>query len=164
MIKEESVYKIGKLGKAHGTNGELNLNVELFDGEDLGEYLVLKMDGILVPFWLEEYRWRNDDTALVKLEGINTQERAREMANVEVFLPREMQGDDAEDGELTYAELVGFTVNGIGKIAFVDDQTENIMFELEDGMLIPAAEELIEEIDTEKRTITMNLPEGLLEL
>lgn len=163
MISNDEVFRIGKLGKPHGVKGEVNLNIELFDGDDLGEYLVLQMDGIMVPFFIEELRWRSDDTALVKFEGIDTQERARELVNTEVFLPRTMaEGDD--DAELTYAQLVGYSVNGKGKIAYIDDQTENIMFEMEDGMLIPASEELIVEINTEGRDITMNLPEGLFDL
>ena len=48
-----------------------------------------------------------------------------------------------------------------GEIAYIDEQTINIMFELKDGTLIPASEELITDIDTEKKTITLNIPEGL---
>jgi ribosomal 30S subunit maturation factor RimM len=35
---------------------------------------------------------------------------------------------------------------------------------LEDGTLIPASDELIETIDGTSHTITMHLPEGLLDL
>ena len=42
--------------------------------------------------------------------------------------------------------------------------TMNILFELEDGRLVPASEDLITAIDQEARTITMHIPEGLLEL
>ncbi len=52
----------------------------------------------------------------------------------------------------------------IGSIASVDKQTVNILFELEDGRLIPANVNLIKEIDTDNETITMTLPEGLLSL
>lgn len=50
----------------------------------------------------------------------------------------------------------------MGQIAFVDDATENILFELSDGTLLPAAEELIVEIDAERRVISMIIPEGLI--
>ena len=103
----------------------------------------------------------------MKLEGIDTQERARELTNCEVFFPREQQ-DDEEN--LSWAAIIGFTVideqtnTTVGTIASVDDSTENVLFELEDGTLIPASEDLITNIDTKKRTITIDLPEGLLEL
>ena len=52
----------------------------------------------------------------------------------------------------------------LGRIASVDDTTLNILFCLEDGSLIPASGDLITAIDQQARTITMQLPEGLLDL
>lgn len=79
MIREEEVYKIGKLGKTHGIKGELSFlfDDDVFDRVD-ADYLVLMVDGILVPFFLEEYRFRSDSNAIVKFEDIDTQDRARE--------------------------------------------------------------------------------------
>ena len=168
MIRKEDVYKIGKLGKTHGIKGEISMQVDddVFDRVD-ADYLVLELDGIMVPFFMEEYRFKTDETALVKFEGIDTQERARELTGTEVFFPRELAESDDSD-ELSYAQLVGYTVvnantgKEVGKIEYVDEQTINIMFELEDGTLLPASEELIADIDTEKKEITIDIPEGLL--
>ena len=52
----------------------------------------------------------------------------------------------------------------VGRIAAIDDQTANVLFELEDGTLIPAADDLVTEIDQKKRQIHMTLPDGLLSL
>ena len=168
MIRREDVYRIGKIGKPHGVKGEVSFQFDddIFDRTD-ADFLILELDGILVPFFMEEYRFRSDSLALMKLEGIDTQERARELTNCEVFFPREQQ-DDEEN--LSWAAIIGFTVidkqtnTPVGTIASVDDSTENVLFELEDGTLIPASEDLITNIDTKKRTITIDLPEGLLEL
>ena len=170
MIKEQEVYKIGVIGKAHGVKGELSIQIDddVFDRVD-AEYLVLKLDGIFVPFFMEEYRFKSDSVALVKFEGVDTQERARELTGVEVYFPRELAEQD-EEAELSYAALVGYTLidnnsgNPVGTIADVDEQTINIMFELEDGRLIPASEELIVDVDQKARTITLDIPEGILEL
>ena len=168
MIRHEDVYRIGKIGKPHGVKGEVSFQFDddIFDRAD-ADFLILELDGILVPFFIEEYRFRSDSLALMKLEGIDTQERARELTNCEVFFPREQQ-DDEEN--LSWAAIIGFTAideqtnTPVGTIATVDDSTENVLFELEDGTLIPASEDLITNIDTKKRTITIDLPEGLLEL
>ena len=168
MIRREDVYRIGKIGKPHGVKGEVSFQFDddIFDRTN-ADFLILELDGILVPFFMEEYRFRSDSLALMKLEGIDTQERARELTNCEVFFPREQQ-DDEEN--LSWAAIIGFTVideqtnTPVGTIASVDDSTENVLFELEDGTLIPASEDLITNIDTKKRTITIDLPEGLLEL
>ena len=169
MIKKEDVYKIGRIGKAHGVKGEVtfNFNDDVFDRVD-AEYLILEVDGILVPFFMEEYRFRSDSTALVKFEDIDTQDRARELTNCDVYFPRELSDNDEE--EISWSFLVGFSIvdaqNGknVGTIASIDDNTMNILFELEDGTLIPASEELIRDIDKDNKTITIALPEGILEL
>ena len=68
MIRRDDVYKIGKLGKPHGVKGEISFAItdDVFDRVD-AEYLVLDIDGILVPFYMEEYRFKNDDTVLVTI-------------------------------------------------------------------------------------------------
>ena len=169
MIRTEEVYKIGKLGKAHGVKGEISFlfDDDVFDRTD-ADYLILDIDGILVPFFIEEYRFKTDDNALMKFEGIDTQERARELTGCEVYFPREMAENDEE--QLSWAAIVGFeliddhTNKSAGRIVSVDDSTINILFELEDGKLIPASEELITNVDTKKQQIFINLPEGILEL
>ena len=169
MIKAEEVYKIGRLGKAHGVKGEVSFQFDddIFDRVD-ADYLVLDIDGILVPFFMEEYRFRSDTVCLVKFKGVDTQQRAQELTGCDVFFPRALAEERDEMPSL--ASLVGFAIvndaNGetIGHIAAIDDSTANILFELEDGMLIPASDELITDIDAEQRTIRMNIPEGLLDI
>ncbi len=169
MIKEEEVYKIGKLGKTHGVKGEISFlfDDDVFDRVD-ADYLVLMVDGILVPFFIEEYRFRSDSNAIVKFEDINTQERARELTGCDVFFPRNLADSDEET--MSWAEIVGFeiidanTCKSAGHIASVDDATINILFELVDGTLIPASEELITDVDKDNKTITIDIPDGLLEL
>ena len=169
MIRREEVYKIGRLGKVHGIKGEISFlfDDDVFDRVD-ADYLVLDIDGILVPFFIEEYRFKTDSNALMKFEGIDTQERARELTGCDVYFPRALAENDEEN--LSWAEMIGYSLmdaqtgQNIGNIAAVDDTTINILFELEDGRLIPASEELITNINIQKHQIEINLPEGLLEL
>ena len=169
MIKKEDVYKIGRLGKAHGVKGEVSFQFtdDIFDSVD-AEYLVLDVDGILVPFFMEEYRFRNDSICLVKFCDVDTQQRASELTGCDVYFPRALAEEAEEMPSLV--SLVGFGIvdasNGktIGNIATIDDSTVNILFELEDGTLIPASDELIEDINTEQQQIIMNIPEGLLDI
>lgn len=169
MIRREDVFKIGRIGKPHGIKGEVffHFDDDVFDRVE-SEYLILDIDGILVPFFMEEYRFRSDYVALVKFQQVDTQEQASELTGCEVFFSRELASE--EDMMPTWEMLIDFDVidaqngNTIGTIAAIDKQTANILFELYNGILIPANEDLIEDIDTEKETITMNIPEGLLNL
>ena len=169
MIRKEDVYRIGKLGKTHGVRGEISFlfDDDVFDRVD-ADYLILSIDDILVPFFIEEYRFKTDSNVLMKFEGIDTQERARELTGCEVYFPHELA--DSDEDTISWAAIVGFDITDtdsnrtIGRIAAVDDSTINILFELEDGRLIPASEDLITAIDQQARTITMRLPDGLLNL
>ena len=169
MIKKEEVYQIGRLGKTHGVKGEISLlfDDDIFDRVDTN-YLVLDIEGILVPFFIEEYRFKSGNNALMKFEGIDTQERAHELTGCDVYFPRKLAETDEHD--LSWAQMVGYSLTdtrsgqAIGQIASIDDTTMNILFELEDGTFIPASEQLIEHIDTDKHQIEMKLPEGILEL
>lgn len=77
---------------------------------------------------------------------------------------------DEGDAVPSLSSLVGFQIvdvkanQAVGRIADIDDQTANILFELEDGRLIPANDDLITDIDMSKQQITMTIPDGLLDL
>lgn len=169
MIRKEEVFKIGRLGKAHGVKGEVSFQFDddIFDTAD-ADYLILELDGILVPFFMEEYRFRSDSVALVKFCDVDTQQRASELTGSDVYFPREL-AEEADDAP-SLSRLVGFSIieaetrQEVGTIAAIDDQTQNILFELEDGQLLPASNDLITSIDTKLQQITMHIPEGLLDI
>lgn len=174
MIRQEEVFKIGKIGKPHGVKGEVSLMFEddVFDRVD-ADYLVLLIDGILVPFFFEEYRFKSDETALVKFCDIDTKEQAQELTGCDVYFSRKLSEDGREDMSLNEAEnfklLDANNDNSlIGTVKSVDYSTVNTLFNVEtpDGkeIMIPASEDFIIDIDTEKHFIVVDLPEGLLDL
>ena len=172
MIKAEDVYRIGIINKPHGVHGELlfTFDDDIFDRVE-ADYIICMMDGIMVPFFFESYRFRSDTTALIKLEGIDTEQQAKRMTNVEVFFPKD-HAEELEDNELTWNYFVGFLINDvnkgdIGKVTDVDDSTINTLFVVDykgTEILIPAQEDFIVDLDREKEVITMQIPEGLLDL
>ena len=66
MIREEEIYRIGRITRTHGVKGEVALQFtdDVWDRAE-ADYLVLCIDGIFVPFFMEEYRFRSDTLALV---------------------------------------------------------------------------------------------------
>ena len=173
MIRKETVYKIGKIGKPHGVDGEVSFHFDddVFDRTD-ADYLILDIDGILVPFFIDEYRFKTDETALVRFADIDTQDKARNLTGCEVYFPREHSDSDGDT--LSWAEIVGYHVvdarsgRPVGEIRSVDDSTINTLFELVtangDDLLVPASDDLIVNVDTDGRKIEMQLPEGLLDI
>jgi 16S rRNA processing protein RimM len=133
------------------------------------------MDGILVPFFIEEYRFRTDTTALVKLEDVDTAERARQFTNVEVYFPKKYVEEDDTDAlpdEIpSWDFFEGFRVvdvrhGELGEIVSVDESTMNVLFVImrgEEEILLPAHEEFILKLDRKQRVLTVDVPDGLLD-
>ena len=172
MIRPEEVYCIGKFTRTHGVQGEMAMAFtdDVFDRTDC-PYLVCSMDGILVPFFIEEYRFKSDNVALIKFERIDTNEAASIFTNKEVYFPKSY-AEEAEDGEYSWQYFIGFNTEDttychLGELVDVDESTVNTLFVVErsngEEILIPAQETFIEDIDYEARLIKFKLPEGLLD-
>lgn len=171
MIKKEEVFKIGIINKPHGVKGEVSFTFtdDIFDRVEDCDYLVLLLDGIWVPFFIEEYRFRSDNVALVKFEGIDSTEKARTLTNVEVYYPVKFMDDQEEISSWNY--FIGFRVEDIhhgclGTVVDVDDATMNVLFVIENGdeeVLLPAHEEFILDIDRKKKILKVDIPDGLLD-
>lgn len=173
MIREEEVYVLGQFTKTHGIHGELVLNFtdDSFDQEETG-YIILRMDGILVPFFISSLRFRSDSSALVILDGIDTEEKARSLTGKDVYFPIKhrilQEEEDLEEADF----LVGFLASdkrkgALGRITYVDESTMNTLLVIErmgKELLVPLHEELVVDINQEKREILLDLPSGLLDL
>ena len=174
MIRPEDVYQIGRMGKAHGLKGEINFQFtdDVWDRADC-DYIICEVDGILVPFFIEEYRFRSDTTAIMKLEDIDSMDAVQMLVNSPVYFEKRYQ-EELGDDEVSLHYFIGFKMtdgdNGeeIGIITDIDDKTDNWLFIVEkvDGneIMIPAHEEFIATIKQEEKTMVMDLPLGILDL
>ena len=140
----------------------IHITDDVFDRVD-AEYLFVEVEGLLVPFFMEEYRFKSDTTVLMKFCDIDDADRASSLTGCDVYFPRNLVEESSD--ELTWNEMVGFTLidsnthQVVGEIAHVDLITINTLFEVN----IPAADELVDDVDRKNRTITMRVPEGLIE-
>lgn len=173
MIKKEDVFKIGQFAKPHGIKGEITLvtNCDLFDDSD-DLFVICDINGILVPFFVEDYRYKTDSTLLLKLEGVDSDAEAREFTNRDVYYPLERMDEETMVGDITWDNFIGFEVvdervGRLGKITDVDESTINVLLQIDyDGneLLLPAAEELVMDVDYEQKKMVVSIPEGLLSL
>lgn len=173
MIQYSDVYKIGTITKAHGLQGEVvfNFSDDIFDTTD-ADYLIIDVDGILVPFFITEYRFRSNSSALMKFDHIESSEQTQQIVGCNVYFEKS-KAQDADTDEMSLNYFIGFTMldehgKKIGEITDIDDKTDNWLFVVErdhgDEALVPAQKSFIMEINHEKRTMTMDLPIGLLDL
>lgn len=173
MILKDEVFPIGQVIKPHGVNGEMSFNFtsDVFDTENI-EFLIIEIQGILVPFFIEEYRFKSESTGLIKFEGVESDEQARVFSGLTLFVQKKYL-DKVEDAEIELDYFAGFhlvdEIKGeLGLITEVDQTTENALFVIDNGsddeLLIPVGDDYIREIDHENKRILVRLPEGLLEL
>lgn len=173
MILNNEISIIGRFNKPHGINGEISATFDYPLEFDTLKYIIAEIDGINVPFFVESYRPKNQNTVLLKFEGFDNEVQVNELSNKDILLKKSdiPKYDEADDG-MYASDLVGYSIiydnQIIGKVIDIDDNTENVLFIVEgilgNKIFIPIVDEFIVEIDSENSTITMDLPNGILDL
>lgn len=169
MLKKEEFVYFGKFLKPHGTKGEIGLQGDTFMLDDDCDFVACDIDGILVPFFFDNIRPKNDDTVIVKIERMESAEEVRYLTNRDAYVPRSWS-EVREELSLSY--FIGFeatdaTLGPLGAITDIDDSTINTLFVIDGDngeILVPAQEEFIAGIDHEKREVVFDLPDGLVSL
>ena len=175
MLTSENVFQIGYISRIHGVKGEVTLQFtdDVFDRGDI-DYLVLDMDGIFVPFFWTEYRFKGAASALFHFEDVNDTQKAQQLVGRQVFYPKDaIPEQEEEDGLTSLKALTGFRLldekgHELGEITAVDDSNMNVLMtvRLTDGTecLLPYHDDFLVDYDLKKREISLKLPEGLLDL
>lgn len=174
MIQENEIFKIGKFTKPHGVKGEISFafDNDIFDRVDC-PYLICNIDGIYVPFFIEEYRFKGSTTALITFEDVDSEPKAQRFSGLDVYFPRKYfeEADSEQDLEYSWQFFIGFTVRDdkygeLGTIEEIDESTINTLFVVrkgDDEYLIPAVEEFILNIDAKNKILETRVVEGLIE-
>lgn len=165
-------FKIGKLVSVFSLKGELTLQHSLGKKTSLKGLQALFIEeqkGSFIPYFIEATRIKSDTEIYIKVEGIDIREKAAKLVQKEAWL----REDDFKKFSSKSAPIsfLGFEViddqKPLGKILEVIEQPHQVLCRLEiDGkeVLIPLHENTIEKVDLKKRQITVQLPEGLLDI
>lgn len=176
MIERSEIIEIGQLGKPHGIKGELNAVIDENVDLDKLEKVAIDIDGIFVPFFFDSIRPKRQDSVIVYIDGIDSEEKAATLVNktLYAFVADNVIEADENDGGLYASDLIGYTIvhadgRPVGTIADINDSTDNALFIVEipgqdNQVYIPIADDLIDEINEEKKYLVMTLPEGILDL
>lgn len=187
MIESSDIKAVGKFLKPHGINGEITL-LRDFDDLDFEDFscVIVDVEGIFVPFFLNSVRPKGTETDIVGIDGIDDETHASRLTNKTAYVLRDelaeirrrnaeesVDDEDEEDDGFFADDFIGYeaaTDDGheLGKIVDVDDSTSNYLFVVETpgggNLLIPIAEEFFAGIDPDARRLTLSLPDGLLQL
>lgn len=173
-IPKSNCTKIGFIQKPHGVNGELVIRFQeqYYDTLDGANTVFLEIEGLLVPFFIpnDGMRFRTGESAIMKLNWIETETQAQKLAGLSVFVKNEKIEIDEESFDVRMLE--GFILfdqlkNQIGNINAVNDFSGNIILDvnyLGKEIMIPFNEDFLLDLDIQKKLITLDLPDGLLNL
>ncbi len=176
MILREQLVEIGVFNKPHGISGEINVSLDADIDLSSLKCIVMDMDGIYVPFFVSSVRSRGAMTVLVMIDGVNNEAEAAALTGKTVYALESDVDIDVEDvdGDGLYADdMIGFKIRSVdglldGTVTDVDDSTDNVLFIVEAAggktVYIPVAEEFIEDVDVDDRMVTVDLPDGLLDI
>lgn len=176
--KEHAYVKIGRTKKAHGLNGEIKVAIEDQYLEDFmkNERIFILVKSSKVPYFIANVRGKGD--MIVQLEDVENRDTAQILQAREIYLREQDILIDQErefeipDDALEYGKLLGYlmldkTIGEIGHIEEVVEMPQQEMAFLKykgREVLIPLNNQLILAVDDTKRSVLMDLPEGLLEV
>lgn len=175
MIRREEVFYIGRITKTRGLRGEIEM---LFtdDAFDRGEsdYLVVDMDGILVPFFWEEYRFKNDEAVILKFADVDDETAARRLAGHDAYYPlKSLTADEDEASLRSLKAFTGFNVRRdtgeeLGTVTAVDDSSENVLIYVSTPsggeVILPLHNDFVTDYSLTERWLVLRLPDELLTL
>ena len=171
MTKDDCFF-FGKITKTHGLKGEITIKLDVANPGDFSalKYVLVEEKGNLIPYFIENQKI-NGDKMFVQLQDVRKVEQAAAFLGKAVFLPNELMPELDED-EFYYKEIVGFKLvdvakGEIGKISDVlEYPTQAVIQVMKEGkeILIPIHDDIIEKVDKKAKTLTVNTPEGLIDM
>lgn len=171
-MKKEDYYLLGKITRKHGLQGNvvLKLDTDQPSFYNTLEGVFVEINGLLVPFFVEKQQWLKGDTKLVLFKNL-TEAQNEQLIGKEVYLPLSTL-PKLSGKSFYYHEVIGFELfdteeRNYGLIESVNDQTAQHYFLTRlngKELVVPIIKDWIKEVNREEKKLTMDLPEGLLEV
>lgn len=164
-----NLFQIARILKSNGTEGDLILTFRDIDTDDVDrqEPVFVYFDGLPVPFFFTSFEPKGRNRAVVHLCGVNSLADAEEIAGREVYADADSYETEDED----FVDMTGWTVlSADGKEAGIISDFEDIpgnpcaYLRTPDGreVMIPLHDDFVVSVGPDSRTVTMDLPEGLV--
>ncbi len=173
-MKKEDCFYLGKIVKKYSFKGELLAKLDT-DEPDLYEHLdaiFIDLKGHLVPFFVESSQLHKSDLLRLKFEDVDSEGDADALLKTNLYLPLELL-PKLEGNKFYFHEVIGFTITdqNFGEVGIIksgiNDSTAQALFEIDRNgveILIPMNDEFIVTVDRKSKNITVNTPEGLIDL
>ncbi len=169
-MKIQDCVHLGTITKTHGVDGKVVLATDTnLDTKDFREPVFIKIDGLLVPFFIITADKKRPGQYITTLELVENVSEASQLIGFDVYL----QSDDALlENDVRMYDLSGVTIidreNGeIGICTATEEVGGNILLTIDANgqeVLIPFNEDFLVEFMPEESYLLLDLPEGLIDL
>jgi len=161
---------VARIIKPHGLAGEVVLESYTdVEGrlEELRTYLLMDQGRMIGKLTAESVRFFGGRFA-IRFQGISSRTEAEGLRNKELAIPEEEIGKLPSDHYFIH-QLVGMSVQlcdgkTVGTVTDVLQTGGVDLLEIDKGILVPFAAAICVEVDLQKGQITIDPPEGLLQL
>lgn len=165
-------FRVGTILKTKGLKGELHIYVD-FDGLQNIKFnsIFLDVAGKLVPYFVSSIKYLQKNAAYLVLEDVDTIEKASPLVKKQIYLPNKLKPRQKKH-EFTLTDLKGFTAidkneGELGVITDVHAYPKQLIAAVtykNREVLFPLNEEIITGINVADQVLTVDLPEGLLDI
>lgn len=172
MTTQNDCFVLGYISRIVGLKGELAFSLDTDTPERYANInsVFIDINGALVPFFISKITIKGTN-AFASLEGIDTIQKAEELVKHTLYLPLNLL-PPLKGKKFYFHEMPGFKVidkthGDIGVIEEVLDLPQHAVFQIKHGeieILIPANEQFIIDINREAKELTINAPEGLIDI
>lgn len=172
-MKKADCYHLGYIAKLHGFKGEVSLFLDVTNPHEYKnlDALYIDINGNLTPFFVQRFEIKPKSFALMKLEGIESENEAKAIIRKNVYLPLEqlptLSGKEFYDHEVVNFTLVDVLFGEVGKIIQIIDLPVNPLIQVDANgkeVLIPFVKDLIQEVDRTNQILKVKAPEGLYDI
>jgi len=171
-MEKSDCFRIGSILKTKGLKGEMNMYVD-FEGLEKIKFdsVFIEIAGKLVPYFVSSIKYLQKNAAYLILEDVDSIEKASMLARKDIYLPNKIKPKKKKQ-EFTLFDLEGFTAVDVnegllGVITAVHEYPRQIIAAVDfrnKEILFPLNEAIIKGIDPVKEIVTVDLPEGLLDV
>ena len=171
-MKVEDCFKVASVLKTKGLKGEMQLYVDFADLADIDfDAIFIEIGGKLAPFFVESIKYQQKNAAYLYLEDIDTIEKATPLVKKNIYLPKKLKPKKRK-ADFTLKDLQGFTAvdeneGELGIITAIHEYPQQLVAAVtykNCEVLFPLNVEIIKAIDVVSETVTVDLPEGLLDI
>ena len=172
VMKIEELYKAGFVMRTHGLKGEVTISLDddaPADWESL-ESVFVETKNKLAPYFIEHISVRGDK-AFVKFEDVNTPEGAAALKGSSLYLPKasrpKLERGDFYNEELIDFEVIDSELGLLGTVQTIEHAGPNrfiVLSHKTKEVMIPVNGPFIKSINRTKKTVSVSLPEGFLDI